>query len=198
MTRNVLRFNEPIMVPSIVDANGTPLGGSSGASLEEPFVAVDGSASIASSDWSIKRNRLTLTNVAVALTSGSLGTGVALVTNPAGGVKLVLGAAMTLTVTVDGSFAGTEVFEFALGTLANNNSSLATTEENVLASDDVGRTGAGSYSANSTNESNTNQITPVLELLGGDTIYLNVTESAAVTGTITVSGTVDIFYVELD
>jgi hypothetical protein len=200
MSGNVRKYREPIMVPSIVDANGDALGGGGGAgvSAEQPYVSADANSSLATQDWPILSDVITVAGLAVSITAGSRAGTVEIVTNPAGAAKLILGAAMTLNIVQGGAWAGTEVTQISLGTVTNTNSTLSGLEEAVLASDDVGVTGDGTLTQNSSDNTNTNQLTPKLELLAGGSIWLNCIVDVGVTDDIVLTGTIEIFYIDLD
>tara|TARA_R110002167_G_C12707228_1_gene655081 strand:- start:220 stop:825 length:606 start_codon:yes stop_codon:yes gene_type:complete len=201
MSGNVRKFNEPIMVPSMVDATGAALGGGGGGgeSAGQPYVSADANSTLATEDWPIVKDTITVAGLVLSFTSGARAGTAEILTNPAGAAKMIIGASMALSITLDGNWVGTETLQFALGTVTNTNATLSGTEESILASDDVGVSGNGTLIGNSSDNINANQLTPKLELLAGGSIWLNgINTSTGVTGTVAVSGTIEIYYIDLD
>ena len=200
MTGNVRKYREPIMVPSIVDANGAALGGGGGAGVSagQPYVSNEANSTLATEDWPVLKDTITVSALALSMVAGSRAGAVEIATNPAGAAKMILGAVMTLNVVQGAGWAGTETHELSLGSIQNVNSTLSSTEEDILASDDVGVTGSGTLTLNSSDNTNANQLTPKMELAAGASIWLNAIVDVGVTDDITLTGSIEIFYIDLD
>ena len=197
---NVRKYREPILVQELVDANGNTIGGASGGGDEKPYTAAEASVTVADEAWSVRRLLLTITNGSFEMEGAIDGAGWKVATNPAGAGKSILGASMDLTFDFTAPALGTETFEVGLGTTQNVNSVLATTEVFFIGDDgnDLGGSGLTGRTKVQTSVGTATTIPWDLDN-DGDDIYLNIGALIAALGTvtITVNGTITLYYVEL-
>lgn len=137
----------------------------------------------------IRRATLTLTNVAVAVTA-ALDYGSSKLADLPNGNILYLGGIANLTFVSAGIDTSNANVDVAVGTAAASNATLATTMLNLIPKIDATSGAVVKGAATSTEAAK-------VFATSTSSFYLNVAAATTIDGTVTVSGTIEFFYIDL-
>jgi hypothetical protein len=183
-----LKINQPLLAKNLLDGFTVP-------------VSEAGAATVAVGDnvHTVRRARLTLTNFSIAVTQALDYGGSKLVDLPDRNM-LLLGVEVDCTVVKQGNTNGIVAatdLDMAVGTATASNATLASAMINVIEKVDID-TDALSVAFEAHSNDNATSTFPLRVADGASTaLFMNISCAITADSSVTVSGTIDIYYVDL-
>ena len=190
--QNVQKFNEPILAPDFLKTDGTTLGGGGAETTGTPTVS-DSNVTALESAAAVQKIRYTF-NVSDGAWTASGDNGNANLGN-LGRAALVLGSVGNLLLTKKGNLLGSTQIDLGIGTSANADATMSTTEDIICEKLDFNEVTTSLAMVWTSGCQTTRTGTHLLA--GDDDIWLNLYGNIGADATYDLTGTVDIFFVDL-